>query len=331
MESNTQAGMSNLQITFRDNLSQPDREAAQRSVIALVTHTAEEAAKVRTAAAEQAKLVAALNAPFKKLIEEDPTAVEALDALRTRKQSMYMRLANELRQESPLTERTNLFIPHTLNSIAIVQPLDFGAPQPEGARAIEVRVPPHYDFFWSWHDPAGGPPFGQVIGGIESVTGFIGLEARSGDIEGGADGWVFATAGYGLNLTTDRPVTVVGRSFKRMEFEYSAKAVGISNATCEGGMEFGARDEDGSFLNFNRQTEFHKRVSGSFPEFSEEAFDHQGPYAVSEPSELAFTMQPGRRCTFLVGVWVSTDRGGAGWRAARSLIKADVLAITIQR
>ncbi len=330
MESNTQAGMSNLQITFRDNLSQPDREAAQRSVIALVTHTAEEAAKVRTAAAEQAKLVAALNAPFKKLIEEDPTAVEALDALRTRKQSMYMRLANELRQESPLTERTNLFIPHTLNSIAIVQPLDFGAPQPEGARAIEVRVPPHYDFFWSWHDPAGGPPFGQVIGGIESVTGFIGLEARSGDFEGGADGWVWAKAGYGLSLTTDHPVTVVGRSFKRMEFEYSAKAVGISNATCEGGMEFSAL-EDGSLLPPNRNTEFHKRVSGSVPAFSEEAFDHQGPYAVFDPSELAFTMQPGRRCTFLVGVWVSTDRGGAGWRAARSLIKADVLAITIQR
>jgi hypothetical protein len=42
--------------------------------------------------------------------------------------------------------------------------------------------------------------------------------------------------------------------------------------------------------------------------FDESASGGEGPYAIFEPRELAFTMRPGREYTFNVGIWVFTDR-----------------------
>lgn len=102
----------NVQITFRDDLTQPElRRTVERSVATLAARSAEAVAQVRAAEAERAKLVAALNAPFMKLIKEDPAANKALDDLRTR-QLIDLDSTNALRGERPHTETTALSPSH---------------------------------------------------------------------------------------------------------------------------------------------------------------------------------------------------------------------------
>jgi hypothetical protein len=142
------------------------------------------------------------------------------------------------------------------------------------------------------------------------------------------DNFVAAHAGYGLFLTTDRTVTAIGRSFKKVQYEYSVNAVGAASALVEGGMEFTAL-EDGNLIASASGKIWRKRVCGP-P--AEDAFEQEGPFAVFEPNELAFTMRPGRGYTFNVGAWVFSDTDvDVGFASARSLIKADILAITIER
>ena len=125
----------NVQINFRDDLTQPgSRRAVERSVATLLARSAEAVAQARAAQAERAKLEAALNAPFMRLIEEDPEAIEALDTLRTRQLL-----------DLDSTRTCYAGSSHSCSNDVLTVPL-------REARVL-VRVPP-YDFSWSWFRPA---------------------------------------------------------------------------------------------------------------------------------------------------------------------------------
>ena len=75
----------NPHIIFGDALADREqREAVERCLATHVAHSAEAAAQARTAEAERANLVAALQGPFLRQIEQDPQATKALEELRTR-------------------------------------------------------------------------------------------------------------------------------------------------------------------------------------------------------------------------------------------------------
>ena len=297
----------NVQIAFRDDIdleTQPElRRTVERSVATHVAHSAEAVARVRAAEAERAKLMAALNAPLMKLIEEDPAAIKALEELRTR-QYINLDSPDVLRGEQPLTATNN------------------AATVPLGAARI-LAVPPPYDFSWSWFNQGGGPPFDQRL---DQNTGWVGLVARSDPDAGGASGFVEAHAGFGLIVgRTDRTVTAKAHSSRSMRFNFRVWAGGLgSNVTSEGGMDFAAF-EDGRLLSIASAKMWRRRVS--IDEYDEGG---AGPFEVHEPREISFTMRPGHEYTFNVGVWVYSDRTPAiGGALAQALIEGEVLNMVI--
>jgi hypothetical protein len=301
-----------VQVTFRDDVTQPERrQAAERSVATLVARAAEAAARARDAETRRAALTAALSAPLMKLIEADPAARKARDELGTER-AIAFQPSSWVLAESPSFATA-------LDPAIVLHGLQGG---------IEVRVPP-YDFTWSWFNQQGSRPFNQML---INATGRVGLQARSGAVPGGASGFVEAHAGFGLLLNTDHPVTVTGRSLRRMQHSYEVRAVGVGgNATSEGGMEFTAL-EDGTLVASASHKLWRERVSASLGDLDESGSGAGGPFAVTEPSELVFTMTPGREYTFNVGIWVFSDRStGVGAAAADSLLQGNVLALTIQR
>jgi hypothetical protein len=294
-----------VQISFRDGLGGEDRAIAERAVATLIARRVQAVDRTRATEARRLELAEALNAPLAKLIADDPAAARALDELN----------ALELDDDGAIDQLRSQPAPRPIGDALSIDL--------RSARdAVEVRVPP-YDFGWSWHHQAGSAPVGSYF----RSDGAVGLDARSGSIAGGAGGFVDAHVGFGLSLRTDHQVNVTGRSLRRMRHSYTVGCTGVGgSATSEGGMEFTAM-ENGQFLTAASAKLWRKRVSGL-----ESAAHGEGPYAIYEPSELAFTMRPGRQYTFNVGIWAFADRSpGAGIAWAQSLIEGDVLALTIQR
>ena len=298
----------NVQITFRDDLTQPEqRRVVERSVATLVARSAEAVAQARAAQAEQEKLIASLNTPFMKLIEEDPAANKALDDLRTRP---YFDLepTDVLRREQPLT---------AIND-AVTIPLREVA----GREARLLSTFPPYHFSWTWFDPQGSPAFDVYR---DKESGDVGFDARSGEAAGGADGFVAVHAGVGMILRTDRTQTARGTAGRRMRFSYVVEANGVDiSATSEGGMEFTAL-EDGRLLNSAIAKQWRHRVSAGLFGGHETARRTQEWFGVSEPRFLEFPMRPGHEYTFNVGIWGFTDRQrGIGSGQAQAIIQANV-------
>lgn len=139
----TEPQPSNVQITIRDDLTDPElRQAAERSVDTLAARSAEAFAQARTADEEQAKLTETLHAPLLKVIEKDQEAGKALQELRTR---------DMLSLDSPSSLHSDT---QEITTRDVVPLTDL-----QGAR--EIRVPP-YDFSWSWHH--GKAPFSSLHG-----------------------------------------------------------------------------------------------------------------------------------------------------------------------
>jgi hypothetical protein len=293
----------NPQVTFGDYITDPgQREAVERSVATHVAHSAEQAAQARAAAAERAKLVAAIQAPFMKQIEEDPEATKALDELRTSRQLIDLYSTDVLRQERPLTATEDLIADPLLRDAPVV---------------LRDHRPP-FHFGWSWFRQDGSPPFGKHV---IHQTGQVGLDARTGAAEGGASTFVEAHAGFGVVLRTDRSVSARGAHFSKMRFVFNTLAEGIgANATSEGGMDIAAF-EDGRLVGILSEKMWRNRVSASLFSPHEEGHGVEGP-VIRGPQHLVFPMNPGHEYAYNVGIWVFTDRStGIGTGGAQSLIE----------
>ena len=309
---------SHFQISFREDLPDPEREVAERSVTTLIAQTEERVAKMQARKAERATLRAALNAPLRRIVEQDPEALRTIDDLRDQDFLPPDTIADFDLQPLPVMSGhfTMSFDPYnfptTVNALAL------------RPRIIDVRVPP-YDFTWSFFDQPGGPAFQQRL---NNNTGEVALQTRSGSVEGGASGFVRAHAGFGMVFRTEHASMAIGRSFRRMRFAFSMDAIGLnSNATSEGGMDFGAF-EDGRLLNVQISTLWHHRMSSDDDAITVK----EGPFPVYDPYELAFPTEPGHLYAFPVGIWVFSDREpGIGLAAAISLMQGNVLAISIER
>ncbi|HMD79688.1 MAG TPA: hypothetical protein VKE92_00185 [Anaerolineales bacterium] len=306
----------NFQISFREDLPEPEREVAEHSVATLIARAEERFARFRYIAEEQTRLRSALNAPIQRLVEQDHEAHRALDELRNQ-DLIHPDMITALGPE-PLPVMSGHFtMPFdpfnfpTTAEVAALRP-----------RILDVRVPP-YDFTFSFS--TGNPPFQQVL---NNTTGQVGLQSRSGQVDGGASGFVRAHAGFGVVFTTDHASMARGHSFRRMRYTYAVNAIGLGgNATSEGGMDFGAF-EDGRLLDTVSSTLWHKRVSSDDDLEQEDV----GPFAVFEPDELAFPVEPGHLYAFPVGIWVFSDREpGWGVAAALSMLQGKIFAISIDR
>ncbi|MET9959581.1 hypothetical protein ABZ128_10975 [Streptomyces sp. NPDC006326] len=276
-------------ISFRDedNVTQSDRQNAERSVAALVARAKEAAARDRAAEAGLVELTDPLNAPFKKLVEEDPHAVKALEKLRDY-ELLQPDTTEALQQDAPPTAYD-------------VSP-----------RAESGFAPP-YDFDWSFH--IDHPPFRKSH---DRFTGMLSLDARSGAITDGAPGRVIAHAGFGVFMVFENP----GKKFphavlKPGSFAFHVQTVGVgSNATSEGGFDL-AVFEDGRFLTGASRRLWRSRISGF-----EEAEGRDGPLTITAP-DVEFNLRPGHGYSVNAGIWVVTDRStGVGAGAAWSQIAA---------
>ena len=210
---------SDIQITFREDITQPSGRSAKRSVSALVSRSMERFARARAAEAELAKATFMLEAPLLRLIGGDNEATGALDGL-AQPTSYRHRCDGRVAPESIAPRRRSS----------------------DGFRTIVTnRLPFH--FSWIWHDQNVHAPHNQML---ILNTGEVGLVARSGSVEGGASGFVAAHAGFGLSLRTDRTVTASGWSvLEPGHFSYTMRVFGVgSNATSEGGVEVTAPEDE---------------------------------------------------------------------------------------
>ena len=297
---------SEIQLTFREDITQPEQQkAAKRSVSALISRSMERFARAGAAEAELAKVTDALDSPLRRLIGGDKEATGALDSLHSR----------------------YLIDTDATDGLYQNQLLPADAPATD-FRTIIINRPP-YHFSWSWHDQNGHAPHNQIL---INNTGEVGLDARSGSVDGGVSGLVAAHAGFGLVLRTDRTVTASGWSILDPgRFSYNMATVGIgSNATSEGGVEVTAL-ENGRLIGSAGFRWWRRRISAG-----ESASDREGPYTVGLPGdeakELIFTMQPGREYTFNAGIWVFSDRSpGIEAAAVQSLAQGTVTKIWINR
>jgi hypothetical protein len=287
-DSATYAAPPNVQITFHDNVVQPElRLAAERSVAAIIARSVETADKVRAADGARAKLLAAVNAPLMRLIEEDPAAVKALNDL----SNQFLDL------DSPILPLGDVPI-HDVREAATL-----GLADVREAREIRVlaRVPP-FDYAWIWFHPDGSGPANQHL---SNEGGTLGLVARSGypGTSGGAPGFVAAHVGFGLWLTTDREVTAIGYATPHMMRRWRVSGnTPVDFATAQAGKEFTAV-EDGRVIESASANLFNESVYGtdSSSGLSPDYID------LLEPRSLVFRMMPRLPYTFNVGIWVYSN------------------------
>ncbi|MCE0448030.1 MULTISPECIES: hypothetical protein [Streptomyces] len=279
-----------FEISFRDedNVTQTDRQNAERSVAALVARAKEAAEQDRAAEAGLVELTDPLNAPFRKLIEEDPHAVKALEKLRTCELLKLSDTTDTLQHDEPLAT-------------------------PDVSPRAESGFAPPYDFDWNFH--IDHPPVKKTH---DRFTGALQLEARSGLVDEGAPGRVIAHAGCGVWMVFENPGKKFPRAFLNPgSFAFHVKTVGVgSNATSEGGFEL-AVFEDGRFLTSASRRLWRSRISGF-----EEAQGRDGPLSITTPN-VEFNLRPGHGYSVNAFIWVVTDRStGVGAAAAVSRISA---------
>jgi hypothetical protein len=311
----TNAPPSNVQVIFRDDLVEPElRRVVERSIVAMAARAGEEFTKRRAVETERARLLAVLTAARKEQVEPDPELVKAFEDMRAQP-LIDFGVGTATRPEPPQPAANPL-----------AEFLGLGPGRAQVGRAIEVTVPPNYHFFWSW-----GSHFRPPVGATQSISGFVGLTTQAGAGAMAPDGFFEAHAGYGLVLRTDHTVTAIGRSFKKAEHEYSLNTWGDGHIVTEGGLEFTVM-EDGVFkagTPVNDGKIWRLRASGGEGDGRPQNFPSQ---VMFDPRELVFTMNPGHEYTFNVGAWVGSEAESTlGAAAVTSMIKADVLAITIER
>jgi hypothetical protein len=327
MSSSQKPGLpQNAYVDFGDKDIEPElRQAAERSIAALVSRSTSAIAQSQAAEAELAKLTDAVNAPLAKLIHDDQGARQALEGLRT-KRMIETEDTDKLSPGGPLAPSD---YPGSSRSL-----LEAGAPWWHSIFAtitdatITTQMRPPFNFGWAWHD--GHVPFGQIV---DHNNGRIGIDARSGSVDGGASGFVAAHVGVGIFLSTNVPVTAHGWSILEPgRFSYAMRAVGIgSNATAEGGVEVTAL-ENGNLIASITSKWWRRRISANESASDRAAAHVAVPFDAPPQDELTWTMLPGRQYTFNVGIWAFSDRStGIGAAGVQSLIDGTVTKIWISQ
>lgn len=292
----------NIDIYLSDSLSSSQRELAEQSIALAVERTRAEADAARERSAEEARLRAAITAPFADLLQADPGAAEALERLRIRR----IGIADGL---------------HTMGSPAGAGGGVF--PPPPTDNWVELRRPP-YDFAWNWHQAGGAPAHSQS----GDRDGNLLLDARSGDPVDGADEFVSAHRGVGCIVQLDRPLALEFFVTRLSSYSYTAGAYGMGgDATSEGGFE----------MTFMRGNEllmagslplFRKRVSGPWDEETIQTEFTAGVY----PNGMGGRFDPGDYA-FNVGIWAFAEHNAGPFASAgaRSLVQSDIVEMRIHR
>lgn len=296
-------GTTDFQISFRDGLTETERQNAERSVAALVERSITRAARDRAAEAALAELTGPLNAPFARLVQEDPLAVRAAEKLRDQ-EILGPYAMDSLRQDDD---------PY----------LDSAAPTlaPQARASVRsLSFAPPYDFIWHWH--GGHPAFRHFA---RQDTGRVGVDARSGSMmEGGAPGFVGTHTGVGV-VAHEGPGRKSARAVLRAaRFAFILKTVGIgSDATSEGGFDL-AVFEDGLFVDVVDHKLWRSRIGPN-----EERRGGDGPREFFS-NALNFQLGPDHGYSVNVGVWALSDRTpGIGAAAVQSLMEATVSEINV--
>lgn len=296
-----------IQLDFAHDVSAEQQRVVEHSVESMAAQACDRTARIRAEEAERAEFEATLTQPFMHVIEDNPAAVKTLEDLRTR--PLFQNVPTLQPVEEPL-------VSDDFATLMVRAPID-------------IKVIP-FDFTWNWFNTAGSRPFNRTL---DPPNGWVGLDARVGLIAGGASSFVDAHVGFGVVLTTDRPLKATGRSLRKMRYGYAVHAVGVgSNATSEGGVEFTVFDNE-TLVGFTPRKLWRGRVSAGlghpdeFATADSEGFD-KGPPGM----ELSWTMLPGHQYTFNVGAWVFADRSsGAGGAAAQSIIDGQILLMSFER
>lgn len=288
-----------VQLAVRDDATAAQRDNAQQSIAALIARSSAAFERRRAAEADATEVTSALNRPFLKLLEADPSAATALKKLHN----------DRLVEREDADELSRSGLGHQAREVESPGPVLFSS---------AGFVPP-YDFSWAWHDTNGHAPHNLIV---NRSTGGVGVDARSGQIAGGASGFVNAHCGFGVFLRSSTTKTVFPHAVLNPgRFSFATRAVGIgSNATSEGGFELTVF-EDGRFLAAASRKLWRSRVSGSFGDPDESASGGQGPQLIAGP-EFQFTIRAGHEYTFNAGIWAFSDRStGVGAGAVQSLME----------
>jgi hypothetical protein len=303
IDSDINGSPANPKILFHESVTDPDlRQLTRQSIDTLIARSVGSIKRARENDAALTKLTDAINAPIARLIQNDPQAVSALEELR--KRSLSEADADTFYSDASSDVATGGI---TISNRGDLRP-----------RAFAGRPP--YDFSWSWHDLNGGGPFDMRM---NPSSGYVGLIARSGSVDGGFSGFVNAHAGYGIHLRTDHPRTVsFGAQIESAHRAHNMMAHGASSsATSEGGIECTAL-ENGRLIMSSSFKWWRKRIS-----INETADDREGPIHIDVPKSdpRTFTMQPGRDYTFNIGLWVFSDRTpGIGVAGVNAVIEGNV-------
>ena len=289
MTTYTTAEPAKVQVTFnKNNVERSTRKSVERSVAAMVARSVEASARSRLADTELEKLSGSINAPFQKLLESNSAAREAAHALQSRE----------------------LIAPGEIEKLNPKSPF-------VGGGTMSAIAP--FDFSWNWHD--GAAPFNQQI---NPPAGYVGIDARSGSVTGGASGSVNAHAGYGVILARVSEVmhAQAWATLSFLRFFYAMRAVGIgSNATTEGGVELTVL-ENGRLIASVATQIWRRRISANESGSDTQQFGRMDLPPPNTP--LRFTMSPGREYAFNIGLWAFTDRStGVGGAAVQGLVEGN--------
>jgi hypothetical protein len=289
-----------IEFYFGENLTSAQRELAEQSIASSVERTLEAAKPTLQQSAEDDELLDTITAPITKLIREDPRAAAALDRLGKRQ----IEPDDNLRiDDLPRQARDH---------IVLVSPTDEG---------VDLRLPP-YDFAWSWHDPGGAPPFNK----IGDREGRLGVDARAGNLTGGADRRVNAHIGVGCIVRLDRPTVVGLFAVRNSRHSFVQASRGISaSATSEGGLETTFM-RGGQVKMAGTLPLWRKRVSGF-----EDARDRRDFSGGVFPDGMGGRLDPGEYA-YNVGIWAFADfSSGVGSAAVQALTQSNILEMRIHR
>jgi hypothetical protein len=203
--------MTNLSVSDSVTIVDPSKPEYQFAQEAARTYLKELHFAKRTEHAELDRLVDRVNAPLAKIVSADNDATTALQELKGRKIIEPANLLTGLR--APVRD-------HDFPGIFTIQP----PYSPQGGFTGTSQ---------GFHPPA------SILN--RPVDGYVGIDARSGHVDGGADGAVNAYSGFGMTFIPRASGSLVaGFQIDGAHYSYSVGAWGIGgNATAQGGLQIG--------------------------------------------------------------------------------------------